>query len=206
MSTGNQAAGIVALLPVSDDLGATAATLAFSIGGTLDPFPCPLGCAVPFGGSGSAVGTSHGRAAGTAYDATFTSTGTVSGTATYTEPATPFCPAVGSAIGTARLIGSADGMVRRSATPGVTGTVTGVTVDLNLSYQRVGPVAAIQLTAGTVTVSFVFPDSGAGSFTADVAGAGLGLFVVDPESAVARCTAPGPLPFQVVGNAVLAAL
>lgn len=204
-SPGAQAGpGVVAVMPIVAAAGATAADVEFSIDGTLPTFPCPEGCGASFTGSGSAVGTARGYVGGTTYEAVFTApNGSVNGSATYTEPGVPFCPAAGSAVGDATLTGSADGVVRRSTTPGVTGSVTGVTVNLDYSYQRVGSVAVILIDGGSVTVSFDFPDSGGGSLTTEVEGAGLGAFVVSIQEAIRRCEDPGALPFQIVGDVVL---
>jgi hypothetical protein len=81
--------------------------------------------------------------------------------------------------------------------------VTGVSVSLRFGYERIGTLAAIQVTSATVTASFTFPDTGAGSTTTDLpiegGSGGPGTFVIDPQAALLRCATPGPVPFQIAG-------
>lgn len=196
--------GVAAASPAAKAVGTAAADVAFSIEGTLPTFPCPDGCAVSFSGSGTVLGTVGAVTSSVTYEATFAAVdAAVDGSAIYTEPGPPFCPANGFAAGSVTLSGGALGVVRRSTTPEATGKVTGLTVDADYSYQRAGAVAVIEITGGTVTVFYSFPDSGPGSVTTDVVGAGPGSLLVDGQDALDRCETPGPLPFQLVGDIVL---
>lgn len=184
---------------------ATAAfNVEFSVSGTLPVFPCPTGCNVAFAGWGTGTGNAHAEAAGVEYEAAFTvPNGAVNGMANYTEPAFPFCPAVGSASGTVSLTGSAVGVIHRTSTPTIVGTVTAVSFTLDYTYQRVGAASVIVVTAGTATLSFAFSDTGPDYFVSDVVGTGPGAFEVDPALAADRCQNPGSLPFTVIGDTPL---
>jgi hypothetical protein len=177
----------------------------FQAGGTLPTFPCPTGCTATFSGSGTGAGTAQAQSGGIDYVASFeTTSGSVSGSANYTEPSTPFCPAIGSATGTVTLDGAASGSLSRSSTPAETGMVTAVTFQLSFTYQRVGATTAITITGGTATVSFTFPDTGPDYFISSVAGAGLGVFVVNPMDTANACSSPRALPFTIAGETALA--
>ncbi len=179
--------------------------VAFVASGTLPGFPCPAGCAASFTGTGSGAGTAEAQSGSVDYTATFAApSGAVTGTATYTEPGPPFCPAVGSAVGNVTLVAPATGSVLRSTTPSELGTITGVTFQLQFTYQRATAGTAITVTGGTATIAFSFPDTGSDYFVSSVSGAGLGGFDVDPRVGVADCQNAGSLPFTIAGDAALA--
>lgn len=186
-------------------VGAT--NVEFNVSGDLW-FPC-TGCGAGFGGSGTGAGRAGALIGGSVYDATFTIVGgSVTGFADYTEPGIPFCPVVGSANSPAgsfvTLTGGATGVIARSELAPV-GTVSNVTFTFSYTYVRVGATPAIAITGGWLTVDYFIPGTGWGSFTNTiVAGAGGGVFVVDPVQAASRCLTPGPLPFSIIGDAVLA--
>jgi hypothetical protein len=176
----------------------------FSASGTLPTFPCDDGCDAPFSGWGSGAGNARAEAAGVEYSASFVvPSGYVTGTANYAEPGPPFCPAVGTAVGTVSLNGPASGLVYRTSTPSVVGFVTGVTFDLAYTYQRAGPGTLVTVTGGTARIAFTFPDTGADYFVSHVAGAGPGAFEVHPVHVTDRCQSPGELAFTVVGDVAL---
>jgi hypothetical protein len=184
-----------------------AGNVEFSVSGTLPTFPCPNGCFATFGGSGTGAGQLATTIGGVPYEATFTIVGgSVTGSASYTEPGFPFCPLIGSATnpstGTITLSGGSTGIIYRTSSPTLTGTVTSTSFTLGYTYQRVGVTPAIVLTGGSVTVNYFFPGTGSGSFTKTIAaGAGTGVFVVDPVQAESHCLAPGPLGFTITGDA-----
>lgn len=180
---------------------AGSAGLTFVVDGQLPTFPCnDGGCGASFGGTGTADGLARAQVGDDTLHATFTMpAGSVSGSTTYTEPGDALCPAAGFAEGTAAMHGSATGTIRRSTAPAVPGTVTGLTVALSFSYERVGGLARIGVNGGTATLSYEFPDTGNGSFTTSVLGAGAGAFVVNAQDVVARCATQGALLFEVIG-------
>lgn len=179
-----------------------AARIEFSVGGQLPTFPCNEGgCSAAFSGSGTAAGNARGQVGDNTYHAVFRlPTGSLTGSVEYNEPASPLCPSAGFAAGTVSFGGSATGAVHRSTDPTVPGTVTGISFQFGFQYERLGALARIGVTGGTATVSFEFPDAGSGSFTTNIAGAGLGAFVVDVQEATERCAIQGALPFEVLGD------
>lgn len=205
---------LTGLLPASPASAVGATNVEFSISGTLPTFPCPAGCSTGFSGSGTGAGRASAMVGGTVYDATFTMLSAyVGGYASYTEPGVPFCPALGSATnptdGTVTLNGNSawgtTGVVYRTSTPTLVGTVTNVTVNFTYTYLRVGATPAIVITGGWVDISYFFPGTGSGMFTSSIlTGAGSGVFLVDPVQAASRCLAPGPLAFTIIGDAAIA--
>lgn len=182
----------------------------FEVSGQLEEFPCPEGCLTTFDGTGDGAGNVPAMIDGVAHNATFTIVrGTVTGSAEYSEPGFPFCPVVGSAAspttGSVTLSGGATGVVFRTDPLLPIGTVFAATTTLDFTYTRVGATPAIEITGGSTTVEYFIPGSGPDSFTQElVAGAGGGVFEVDPVDAVLLCQNPGPLDFTVVGDAVVA--
>jgi hypothetical protein len=210
-----QATSNTATVTWQSPTGGPAATgaldIQFKAGGTLPTFPCPRGCTTTFSGSGTGavtgIGSAHAQNAGNDYAATFAiPSGSISGTANYVEPTAPICPGIGFANGTVTVNGAASGVIERTSTPPGTGSVTGVTLQLNYAYQRYGLTAAIVITGGTATISYTFPDTGAGTLIGSVTGAAPGAFKVSPVVANNDCNTPGgaPLDFTIAGDGALA--
>jgi hypothetical protein len=178
-----------------------AASIKFDANGTLPTFPCAAGgCSATFNGSGTGAGAVNGTAVGETYNAAFAiPDGALSGSANYIEPGPPFCPAIGDATGTVTLTGAATGVVHKTDTPGITGVVTGVDLQLDYAYERVGLTTVMAITGGTAKIYFTFPGTGPGYFVSSVTGAGSGVFNVDASTANAKCQSAGPLPFTVTG-------
>lgn len=200
------------LLPVDPAAatGAGAANVEFTVSGVLPTFPCERQCSTSFAGTGSGGGHATVLNGSTVYDATFTVlNGNVSGGATYTEPGIPFCPALGSAsaptVGQVTMTegsGVATGVVYRSSSPSLFGTVTDVTFALSFNYIRVGATPVITITGGHVLVHYFFPDTGAGSFVSPVVvGVGTGAFVVLDQGVVLNCLlGAGRVSYTVAGD------
>lgn len=205
---------LVGLLPgavPAEPAAAVGATnVEFNVSGELPTFPCEGRCLTGFGGSGTGAGKASALIGGNLYDATFTLIGAgVSGHAYYTEPGVPFCPAIGVAAndpseGQVTLSGGT-GIIARTGSLHAVGTVSNVNFTFSYAYVRVGATPAIVITGGSLTVTYFIPGAGWGWFTSSiVAGAGSGVFVVDPVQAASRCLTEGSLPFAIIGDAVLA--
>lgn len=184
-------------------------TVEFDLDGTLPEFPCPQGCPVTFEGSGTGGGNLTTMIDGVTHNATFTVlSGDVSGSAIYNEPGFPFCPLIGSAssptTGSVTLSGGAAGVIFRTTPLIPSGSVHTVSVTLDFSYQRVGATPTIEITGGSITAEYFIPGTGSGSFTQQIAaGAGGGVFEVNPIEAFMLCQNPGELDFRIVGDAAV---
>lgn len=190
----------------------------FTVSGQLPEFPCPDGCEATFSGSGTGNGDVATRIDGVPHVAAFAYVeDSISGTVAYTEPGPPFCPLIGFAAtpttASVELTGDATGTIVRTDPLLPTGTVTGITMTVDVSYKRVGVAPVIEITGGSVTVDYFFPshqfdEEGFkvfGSFTESIeAGAGSGVFQVDPVQAVSNCQNPGELDFTLDGVAGIA--
>lgn len=194
----------------TDTPGGGVGNVEFEVSGELPEFPCPDGCLTTFEGIGDGAGNLPVMIDGVPHNATFTIVrGTVTGSADYVEPGFPFCPLVGSAssptTGSVTLSGGATGLIFRTDPLLPIGTVFAATTTLGFTYTRVGATPAIEITGGSTTVDFYIPGSGPGSFTQELAaGAGGGVFEVDPVDAALLCQNPGPLEFTVAGDAFVA--
>lgn len=191
--------------------------LRFSVSGQLPKFPCPEGCEATFSGTGAGRGNLGTRIDGDPSVATFAfDEDTLSGVVDYSEPGFPFCPLVGSAgsptTGSVELTGRVTGIILRNNARLPLGRVTSVSITLDFSYQRVGATPLIEITGGSMTVGYWFPAplyefpkvglNSHGSFTEVIeAGAGGGVFRVDPVQAVSNCQSPGELDFEIEGLA-----
>jgi hypothetical protein len=191
--------------------GATGAdNVEFRVSGTLPTFPCEAGCQATFGGTGTGAGSVMFNLNGVDYNASYTIlAGDVTGSADYSEPGFPFCPLVGSAAspttGSVTLSGGATGTVYGISPVISGGSVYGASTTLSFSYVRVGATPVIQITGGSTTIDFFIPGVGTKSVTKSlVAGAGTGAFELDPAAAAARCQNPGPLAFDITGDAAVA--
>lgn len=203
------AVGLMAL-PVgpvrADAATATDVDIAFTVSGTLPTFPCNFSCTTPFAGMGNGTGAVTGSDGTDSYRAAFAVvSAALDGSADYDEPGLPYCPSIGSAAGTAHLAGLATGVVNRSSTPAVNGVVTGIDATLNFTFERVGAVAVIAVLGGSMTVSYAFSDTGAGSFTTGVvAGGGPAAFTANPVDMALDCLAPGSMGYTVIGDVAVA--
>ncbi len=195
-----------------------AMSLRFDASSVLPTFPCySYNCSTTF--SGTATAASHATSSDSGYvldpvwgfigivqnfgqyEVAFRATGGFKASVTYGEPSTPYCPLTGTAVGSATMTAPATGVVRRLNPPAL-GQVTSITVGLNFSYQRAGTAAAIVATGGypvSVAIGYQFPDA-TGSFNLSAIGGGSAVFTFDPTTIPARCSSPGPLPFNVAGS------
>lgn len=195
-------------LPVACGYGS--ASLEFSVGGTLDPFP---GTQQPtnFTGTGTGAGTATGLGSdGGDYHADFViNSMAITGSAQYNEPAWPICPLTGSAI---PLTGQISGTAPSGSVTGViygangsaVGSVTSLTTTFAFAYNRVGATATLVITGGW---SYIGYSAGGrtGVLTTSYVGSGAAAFVADPNAAESACRAgSGSLPYTLTGTATVA--
>lgn len=195
--------------------------LSFRASGVLPSFPCYLGgCGVSF--DGDAVAVTHATSSDEGYlldpvwdfigivqnfgryHVGFVATGRFQVSAVHSDPAMPYCPTTGAVAGTFTMAAPATGVVRRADPPAV-GSVTGVTVELRVTVQRVGATAAVAAHGRYPVDVVVHYELGGqpGAFQLATMGAGAATFVLDPTSVAARCADPGPIPFSVDGSVLL---
>lgn len=201
---------VLGLAPV-EPVGAVGSdNVQFRVSGRLEQFPCEEEEDCPpvnFDGTGHGGGQITTMVDGVPHTAQFTIlAGDVTGEASYTEPGPPTCPAFGFASGSVTLSGGATGIIHRVQTgptlPG--GTVSEASFTLDFSYRRVGFVSLIEITGGEVIIEYFIPDTGSGTITESiVTGEATGVFNVDPIVADQLCENPGPLDFELIGDAAV---
>jgi hypothetical protein len=203
---------VIAAAPAAADTVPGVGNVAFDVSGKLDQFPCETSCnPTTFSGFGYGSGHADKVINGDLYDATFTIfNGRVSGSANYNEPGQPLCPIFGNAngangVGSVTLQGGATGIIQRQSTPTLGGTVYAATTTLDFNYRRVGALAVVDITGGSVTVNYTYGGT-TGSFTNTIVkGAAPAVFEVqDVASAVNDCSSPQPLNYSLVGDATIA--
>jgi hypothetical protein len=176
--------------------------IAFALSGRLPQFPCNY-CGTTFSGTAEGSGNVTASANGVTYEGSYSVIGSPTGSATYLEPAIPICPGLGSASGTVTFYSSATGAIWRTSTPTQAGQVYAASFTLNFTYQRVGSEAVFFIDSGSATLWFSFPDIGVQTMLSNISGDGTGAFVVNPVTMASDCLTPGPLDFNLDGDAAL---
>lgn len=204
---------VFGVMPSEHAMAAGTGNVQFDVHGRLPTFPCTAqgGCRADFSGTGTGGGEITALIGSVDYTAEFVITsGTVGGWATYTEPGPPICPLAGDAVnsmGRVTLSGGATGVIHEAAVLPVTapgGTVTNVSYALDFVYTRVGVNARLQITGGSINVTYTIPGRSSGTFTQTILrGEGHGVFNVNAQQAQARCQFPGELLFELIGDATI---